>query len=39
MTEKNAMREVCTDQIRGVSVGEKGDDFETYLKTDPFVYG
>ena len=32
--------EVCTDQIWGVSVGEKGDDFETYLKkTDPFVYG
>ena len=32
MTEKKRYEEVCTDQIWGVSVGEKGDDFETYLK-------
>ena len=32
MTEKNRYEEVCTDQIWGVSVGEKGYDFETYLK-------
>lgn len=32
MTEKKRYEEVCTDQIWGVSVGKKGDDFETYLK-------
>ena len=31
MTEKKRYEEVCTDQIWGVSVGEKGDDFETSL--------
>ena len=32
MTEKKRYEEVCTDRIWGVSVGEKGDSFEKYLK-------
>lgn len=32
MTEKKRYEEVCTDQIWGVKVGEKGNDFEKHLK-------
>lgn len=32
LTEKKRYEEVCADQIWQVSVGEKGDDFEKYLK-------
>lgn len=32
LTEKKRYEEVCTDQIWGVTLGEKGDSFEKYLK-------